>query len=196
MDRERALLEIWKDIEGYEGLYQVSNLGRVKSLERTIVRSDGQKRFLPEKILSCSLDDRGYVRAKMCRNNKHISKRVHRLVAETFIDNPDNKIEVNHKDGIKTNNKISNLEWATGYENLKHAHRNKLILPPPIKYGSDNHQAKLTERQIIQIDKLLRDGKVSQSDIAKKYNVSKALITGIKKGKRWGHLTKRGSENG
>jgi hypothetical protein len=110
-------MEIWKDIDGYENLYQISNLGRIKSLSH--INNLGKLR--PECILGNRLSDRGYHTAVLYDNGKPKSFRVHRLVAFAFIPNPDNKPHVNHIDGVKSNNLISNLEWVTISENQKHA---------------------------------------------------------------------------
>lgn len=113
--------EIWKDIEGYEGLYQVSNLGQVKSLERTIiVKNCKQSKTYPECIKIPFPNKKGYLRVQLYKNNKRRNLRVHRLVALAFIPNPDNKPKVNHIDGDPTNNVVSNLEWVTGEENRAH----------------------------------------------------------------------------
>lgn len=100
--------EIWKDIKDYEGLYQVSNNGKVKSIKRDI-------------ILKSSSNHKGYLYVILCKNNKSKVGRIHRLVAETFIPNPENKPQVNHINGIKADNNVNNLEWCTNTENLKHA---------------------------------------------------------------------------
>lgn len=105
--------EIWKDIKGYEGLYQISNLGRVKSLPRNGT-------IKTKRIIKYELDKYGYPQV-ILNNKKHKCFRVHRLVAEAFILNPQNKSTVNHIDGNKTNNKVSNLEWNTVKENNDHA---------------------------------------------------------------------------
>jgi hypothetical protein len=105
--------EKWKDIKGYEGLYQVSNLGNVKSLN---YRSAGK-----EHLISPGTDRGGYNILVLCKGKKAKSFKVHRLVANAFIPNPKNKEQVNHKDGNKQNNKVDNLEWCTCKENMHHA---------------------------------------------------------------------------
>lgn len=115
--------EIWKDIEGYEGLYKISNYGRVKSIPRngTQVKT--------EKILKRIITDCNYVVAVLSKENKIKRILVHRLVAKAFIPNPENKPCINHKDGNKHNNCVDNLEWCTYSENLKHAFANNLRKP-------------------------------------------------------------------
>lgn len=108
-------MEIWKNIPQYEGIYQVSSLGRVKSLK-----------FNKEKILKNSLDKKGYVRVNLFKNGEALTFFVHQLVALTFIQNPLFKDQVNHKDGNKLNNCVDNLEWCTNLENIRHAYRTGL----------------------------------------------------------------------
>ena len=120
--------EEWRDVVGYEGLYQVSNMGRVKSVPRLILYCDGRRRFYNERIVKSQKVSTGYRNVSLYRNAvvEHIY--VHRLVAETFIPNPNNLSDVNHKDGCKTNNILSNLEWCSRSDNQKHAYKNGLNL--------------------------------------------------------------------
>lgn len=112
--------EIWKDVLDFEGHYQVSNLGNVRSI-RT---SQGTYR---ERLKKTYLDRNGYENVDLWKHNKSYKKLVHRLVAQAFIANPENKETVNHLDGVKNNNLLTNLEWATQSENLIHASNNNLI---------------------------------------------------------------------
>ena len=109
--------EEWKDIKGYEDLYQVSNLGRVKSLN---YRKTGK-----EKILKNVKDKDGYFQIHLCKNGRAKHFKIHRLVAKTFIPNPDNLQQINHKDEDKQNNRIDNLEWCTQSYNHDYGTRNK-----------------------------------------------------------------------
>lgn len=104
--------EVWKDITGYEGLYQVSNLGNVKSLN---YNRTGQ-----EKILKAINHKCGYLRVTLYKNSKCVTYRLHRLVAQAFIPNPDNLPEVNHKDEDKSNNCVNNLEWCDSKYNINY----------------------------------------------------------------------------
>jgi hypothetical protein len=106
--------EVWKDIEDYKGLYQVSNLGRVRSLDRVDMRGN----HLKGKVLAFNLAGAGYIQVGLHRDGKVEQKLVHRLVSEAFLPNPDNLPEVNHKDEDKTNNNVSNLEWCTRLYNM------------------------------------------------------------------------------
>lgn len=110
--------EIWKDVVGYEGLYQVSNLGRVKRVRGR----DSRGNLRNERVLK-PRSIHGYMIAHLCKDGTPSNKAVHRLVAEAFLNNPNNLPEVNHIDGDKTNNLVSNLEWISSSDNSLHAFR-------------------------------------------------------------------------
>lgn len=112
-------MEEWRDIEGYEGLYQVSNTGKVKSLN---YRKTGK-----EKILKPYDNGYGYLKVKLCKDGKDTSCKVHRLVAQAFLENPDDLPEVNHKNEDKTDNRVENLEWCNRSYNVNHGTRNKRV---------------------------------------------------------------------
>lgn len=134
--------EIWKPVVGFEGIYEVSNIGRVKLLYREYYPGDyPTKRVMKNKILDIRIRPDGYLTvwlSKQMRDGKHYF--IHRLVSEAFINNFLNKKEVNHIDGHKTNNFVSNLEWATRSENIQHAVDNGLIKP---RKGADNKNSRV-----------------------------------------------------
>ena len=115
-------MEEWRDIKGFEGLYQISSYGRVKSLERTVWNGKGYYKK-SEKIRKGYDNGDGYLYVNLCKEGKRKQYRINRLVAMAFIPNPNNLPEVNHKDGNKLNNRADNLEWATRSENQKHAYK-------------------------------------------------------------------------
>lgn len=141
--------EIWKDVPNYERLYQVSNQGNVKSLSfgaRNIKHSN------VERLLSCSMSNLGYRKVELYKNGKSKMFYVHRLVANSFIPNPDNKPQVNHKDGNKSNNRVENLEWVSAKENISHAISTGLKTNSPMlgRKGVLNPQSKSISRYDLQ----------------------------------------------
>lgn len=126
--------EIWKDVVGYEKLYQVSNLGRVKNANDKILKGG----YLNKRYLAVGLTKNGLLKTMT----------IHRLVAIAFIPNPENKLQVNHKDGVKKNNNANNLEWNTHSENTFHAYKNNLM---SARKGQSNTCSKLKEFEAKQI---------------------------------------------
>lgn len=109
--------EEWRAVPGYEGLYEVSNMGRVRSLDRWVEGYKGTPYFKPGTLLTLQKDYKGYCYVVITKNAKGVQKKVHRLVAMAFIPNPDNLPMVNHRDECKTNNNVDNLEWCTAIYN-------------------------------------------------------------------------------
>lgn len=139
------LNEVWKDIEGYEGLYQVSNLGRIKSLDRLVSYSNGGIRFYKSQILKPKLEKDGYLRIGLRKEKKKVFFLIHRLVANAFIPNLDNLPQVNHKDENKQNNTVDNLEWCTAKYNINYGTRTERNTTSRI-----NHP--LRSKQVVQLD--------------------------------------------
>lgn len=152
--------EIWKDIKGYEGLYQVSNTGRVK-------------RVATGRVLKGSKNAGGYITVKLSKHGVTSTKTIHRLVAETFIPKPENKPEINHIDEDKTNNKVDNLEWSTRKENINHGTRTE-------RMGKT--------RSISIIATNIKTGEVEEfygtSECARQLGLNTPSITNVLKGRR------------
>jgi len=150
------MLEIWRDIKNYEGIYEVSNLGRIKSISRN--GTIKENRILkPNKVM-------GYSQVGLQKYGTRKYKKIHRLVAEAFIPNPENKKEVNHKDGNKTNNCVDNLEWVTTSENQLHSYYElKNNIKSVIQLSLNNEIIKEWES----IAKVEQELKISNADICK-----------------------------
>lgn len=166
-------MERWRDVEGYEGLYQVSNKGRVRSLDREVTKKgDKHRSYKPFKsklggrILKYGVGK--YRTVFLSKKGKVTTHQVHVLVAKTFIPNPHNLPEVNHKDTNKKNNRVNNLEWCTGFDNIDHAVRSGI------------YEKKLTQKDIHDICVLLHK-KQSGLKIAKIYGVTSGAVYHIKK---------------
>ena len=119
--------EIWKDIAGFEGLYQVSNMGNVKSLERTVCDNRGYYRTVPERIRKPRNTGKGYLAVNLYKDGKAKNYKIHRLVAQAFLPNPYNLPEVNHIDEDKYNNCVENLEWCTSQYNIEYSKAKAII---------------------------------------------------------------------
>ena len=167
--------EIWKRVKDYPD-YEVSNKGRVLSHKRGWT---GLLKLRPD--LS-----HGYEKITLSENGRQKAFDVHRLVLEVFIGPCPLGHETNHKDGVKSNNNLENLEWVTPSENATHAHQTGLIrLPPP--FGEKSSKAKLKDGEVHLIKKLLRKG-IKQITIAKMFKVTPGCISHIKTERYWDHI--------
>lgn len=161
--------EIWKEIDGYKERYKISSLGRVKSINPQNHREDLI-------LLKPSLTTKGYYKVSLFNNGKEWQPSIHRLVAKAFIPNPENKPCVNHINGIKTDNRVENLEWCTHSENLRHAVDNGL------KKGTPR---KLTAEQVRLIKNI---SGMSLQKIANLFGVCPQMISKIKNGLNWSNI--------
>ena len=173
--------EIWKDIKGYEGFYQVSNLGRVKSLERFVNgKFAGNKSFKKSVMLKQCYYGQFYYNVQLNINGHHKTIAVHRLVAKAFIPNPENKKQVNHIDGNKLNNNVKNLEWATSKENINHAYQIGLSKSE----GTNHYLSKLNKEDVL----FIRNSDLPNRELSNKYGVSMSCVQRIKRRERYKNI--------
>jgi len=172
--------EIWKDVKGYEGLYKASSLGRIKTVERTINYGNFVGFVKKEMFIRQHFRD-GYYYLSLSKNGVSKTKRVHRLIAEAFIPNPENKQEVNHIDCNKINNCVDNLEWCTPRENMKHAYENNRI----------KHGASLTDGKIMLIREMHRNG-INKTVISNVFKISNQYVSKIIFKRAWKHVSEDG----
>jgi hypothetical protein len=163
--------EYWIPLVGYEGLYEISNLGRIKSLSKEYGGG-----FHREFILSESYTSDGYSQIRLTNKSGRKCFKIHRLVAKCFIPNIYNKLEINHKNGVKKDNSVLNLEWCTRSENQLHAFKNNLN--SRLK-GCDSKLAKFSKNEIMSIRHLYYINKFNFTKISKIYDVSNVCISNI-----------------
>lgn len=177
-------IEKWKPISGYEKFYKVSNFGRVKSLKRIIKLGQGRIRKMNDKILKLHMVPKGYLQVALFKYGEKKIFSVHRLVGTYFLENPYNKPEVNHKIGIKHDNRFLKLEWVTKSENEKDAYDKGLKTG---NIGEKCPTSILTEKNVLEI--LLSP--LKNEEIAKIYGTTRKNVWQIRTGKRWKHLTNK-----
>lgn len=182
-----SVVEQWSPVKGYEGVYEVSDHGRIKSLARDRVGKNGSIARLPERILKCNKMKIGYrsvVLAKGDGNDRH--EYVHRLVLIAFVGDPPSDLhEGNHKDGVKSNNLLTNLEWTTPSENKFHAYRIGL---KKARNGVRHKDAKLNDDIVRIIRESLRNEE-SLAELGRRYGVAANTIRAIQTGRTWKHIT-------
>lgn len=182
--------EIWKDIVG-DNNYQISNLGNVRSKDMVLIKSNGVKEYkhhIKGRVLTPYVTGKGYKKGKgyltiRISNNK--GKKIHRLVAEAFIPNPDNLPQVNHIDGNTFNNSVDNLEWCTAKKNIEHSVNMGLHA-----VGENVKYSKLTEKQVVEIRNtyICGDRNWGAMPLSRKYGVAPTTIRNIVKEKKWRHI--------
>ena len=172
-------VEIWKDVPGYENKYQASNSGKIRSVDHVVERNMRSGFPVKGRELKPRITLKGYAAVRL--NGKFFS--LHRVIAMTFLPNPENKPQVNHKDGNKLNNLVSNLEWSTQSENQLHAHRTGL---KDFK-GSRNSRALVTEEDVKWIR--LHKGVLTRSEIREKFpQLSDSAFEKIFNYRNWRHV--------
>lgn len=180
-------VENWKVIPDFKN-YEASTFGNVRSLSRIEYRNNNSLVSTPHKIkgktLKQKITSNGYLAISLCKNGiiKHIS--VHRVICLTFHTNPKNKLEVNHINGVKTDNRPENLEWCTRSENSRHAIRTGLQKPI---LGEKNYNSVVSDADVIEIRKKYKKG-VPVSEITNEYNISKSRLYEIRSGRVYKHL--------
>ena len=179
--------EIWKDVFGYEGFYQISNLGNVKSLDRTIKNKASKRRgeYYVSIKSRCPKQNKGidgYLRVDLCKDRKHKNFLVHRLVALHFIPNPGMLSQVNHIDGDKTNNCVKNLEWCTQAENATHAVKTGLFKPHNERriVGTDNDGNRFYFKSAAEAGKILSINSGSINSVCTGHNPYRHTAGGYK----------------
>lgn len=176
------MIEVWKPLPKYNNCYEVSNLGRVRSIKRLVKGSRGSLQIKPSVVLTPRTKANGYQSVHIRLDGTNSYPLVHRLVATVFLPNDNNLPQVNHKDGNKLNNRVENLEWCSASQNMKHAF--ELGLAPS---GGRSHLAKLSFGEVLAIkSEYVRGSKdFGIVALARKYGISKSMISLIVREEKW-----------
>lgn len=177
-----SITEIWHPVVGYEGLYEVSNLGVIRSLGRCKGQY-GALRDYSGRFLSLK-NGKLYVQVVLVKEGKKKGYLVHRLVAMAFIPNPQELPEVNHINGRKRDNRAENLEWVDSSQNQHHSYKLGL---QQVVYGEGHHRSKLTEAEVIEIRRRFKNGE-SHTKIAPDFGVHRRTIVDVCLRKTWSHI--------
>ena len=180
---ENNRIEIWKDYKEYEGLYQASNLGRLRSLDRWVSKN-GSMQFIKGRILKLGNHNKGYLSVGLCKNNKEKTYLVHRIIAETFIPNPDNLPFVNHKDEDKTNNSVDNLEWCDAKYNTNYG-----TAIERISKSLTNNIYTSREVDVYDLDMNFIETLPSSKECGRKYKVQHSNVIHCCNGGKWSDKT-------
>jgi hypothetical protein len=175
--------ETWKPIREYDGFYEASSLGRIRSVDRDVVYSNGKNRRFPGKILKPTKDRDGYEMVTLSKSNRHKTKHVHRLVAEAFLGPCQDDMQCAHNDGNPSNNRIENIRWATPSENQ----RDRLEHGTSLR-GESHPDARLSEMDVLLVRHWLKKDKYSLRQIADAFDMSIGAIFNIKAGRSWAWL--------
>jgi hypothetical protein len=188
--------EEWRDIQGYEGLYQASSLGRIRGVERMVRTKGGSLRAERARILA-TVENKGYLQVTLCKGGKRKLTSVHKAVMLAFEGPPPEGMEIRHLDGVRKNNRKTNLVYGTNLENMRdrdehgttaRGDRSAVRLHPEIARGERNGRAKLTDDKVRALKMDLASG-ASERRVAKTYGISRSALRLIKSGETWAHVT-------
>ena len=177
--------EQWREIPGYKDYYEVSNRGRVRSLDRRVWKGVKGWHPLRGKILRGGKHPYGYPQFGLSQHGKVRRRAAHKLVLEAFVGPCPEGLEACHRDGDPTNNRLKNLYWGTHSENVKDAVRHGTHVD---NRGQRHGMSKLSEKDVRQVRQLLRQGHLTQKEIAERFGVGRANISSIHRGKSWSHI--------
>lgn len=169
-------MEVWKDIESHKSLYEVSSFGNISSLNYNKTKK--------RKNRPVQIHTNEYSLIRLSKKGITTNHFVHRLVAQAFIPNPENKPQVNHKNGIRNDNRLDNLEWVTAKENTSHGMKRGTIGP----LGELHQNSKVTEKEVLEIRSKYIYGEYGYMRLGKEYGVSHSTIKDIVLNRRWTHI--------